>query len=234
VAGYSLPVLALGAAWLIGCAVGCAIVAMRTRRQPRAAQTSGWATLNGLFLVGLAPVVAAIGGYFAGRPYIWDGAGVLVVGLAMILVALVRSRWPTEPASSFREKSLVIQIGSIVIVYGYFGVHLWGAPLTPPAAIGALIGITASMIAINVVAHVAVAIYTGAAGIERTDERDREIDLRGTRHGYHVLAAAWFAVLLLVIAQAPFAWLFLVVLAAFALAEIVRYGSMLAAYRLGL
>ena len=234
--GYSPSFLAIGALWVAACAGAGIIVLARTRRTPRNAAAAAWVTLNGLFLVGLSPIVAAIGSYFAKRLELWNGAGVLVVGLAMILFGqILRARRERSKAgaqaTTFREMSLFVQIASTLLVYGYFGLHLGSQALTPLGAISALIGITASMIAINVAAHIAIALYIG---VEPVDERDQEIALRGTRNGYQMLGAAWFAVLLLVIAQAPYAWLFLALLAAFGFAEIVRYGSMLAYYRLGL
>jgi hypothetical protein len=236
--GYAPLIMAIGALWAVGCFTAFAVVLLRTlaRRKSAGSTANAWPFLTGLFLIGLAPVVSAIGAGFTHAGDLWDGAGVLVVGLALIAfgpyLKARRERSNSRPAATtFREKSLIVQIAAILVVYGYYGVRLWGPVLlTPVGAVVALISVTAAMIAINVAAHAAIALY---AGVDRGDERDRAIALKGARNGYYAFGAGWFAIVVLVIAHAPYALLFLAVMGVFALAELVRYGSALAYYRLG-
>jgi len=141
--------------------------------------------------------------------------------------------WRTDQSNSpfalaFREKSIVAQMSAILLVYGYFGVRLWGKPLTSIAATGALIGITILMILILVAAHIAIRLNSGD---QLTDERDRVIALRGSRIGYTALAAGVWGVLFLAIGRAPYDLLFYMIMGLFAVAELVRLGTQLFYYR---
>jgi hypothetical protein len=133
-----------------------------------------------------------------------------------------------EIVMGFREKSILAQLAAILVVYSYFGIQLWGKPLTPIAATAALIGITILMILILIVAHIVIRFYSRP---ERPDERDHVIALRGSRNGYNALIAGVWCVLLLSISHAPYGYLFLAINAAVALAELVRLGSQLFYYR---
>jgi hypothetical protein len=132
--------------------------------------------------------------------------------------------------AAFRETSLVAQIVAIVGVYGFYGVRYWGLSFTPVAATGVLIGITTLMIVIGIASHAAIRIW---ATPEKLDERDRLVDLRGSRNAYRALAAGVWCVLLLTIAQQPFGLLFYALMGTFAVAELVRLGSQLFYYRFG-
>jgi hypothetical protein len=131
-------------------------------------------------------------------------------------------------ALAFREKSIAAQMAAILLVYGYYGVRLWGKPLTPLAATAALIGITILMILILVAAHIAIRLYSRP---ELPDERDGVIELRGSRNGYAALAAGVWGVLFLAIGHVPYDLLFYAIMGVFALAELVRLGSQLFYYR---
>jgi hypothetical protein len=129
---------------------------------------------------------------------------------------------------TFREKSIAAQFICIGMVYGYYGVRLWGRSLTPAEAMAALIEITVLMILISVAFHLAI---RWNAKPERPDERDLTIGLRGTRNAYRVLAVGVWCVLLLAMTQMPYSQIFYATMGAFALAELVRLGSQIAYYR---
>ena len=131
---------------------------------------------------------------------------------------------------TFREKSLAIQIAAILLVYGVFAVHYWHQPLTRAHIISALIAGTILMIIITGIAHFAVATRHQP---EDLDERDRLVALRGSRNAYVVLAVTIWGVLLLALAKTPPEALFIIILATFSLAELVRLGSQLVYYRHG-
>jgi hypothetical protein len=131
---------------------------------------------------------------------------------------------------TFREKSLAIQIAAILLVYSFFAARYWHQPVATAHIISALIGGTLMMIVITGLAHLAVSIRHRP---EATDERDRLVALRGSRNGYVVLAVTIWGVLLLALAKTPPEALFIVILATFTLAELVRLASQLVYYRLG-
>lgn len=60
---------------------------------------------------------------------VWAGAGPLLSGLFMIVLQrLLARRWASQAsrpaATAFGEKSIVVQILSILAVYGFFGARL--------------------------------------------------------------------------------------------------------------
>ncbi|HEY7929724.1 MAG TPA: hypothetical protein VID71_06915, partial [Steroidobacteraceae bacterium] len=90
------------------------------------------------------------------------------------------------------------------------------------------------MIIISIVFHVTIAAYAKSYGrLERIDERDRWVVLRAARNAYIVLAAGIWCVIILALAQVPYAALFYAAMGMFAVAELVRLGSQLLYYRLG-
>jgi hypothetical protein len=197
----------------------------------------------GIALIALAPVVSAVQYIATKHLYFWAGAGPFLAGVFMIVLHLLLARrWASRAsrpaATAFLERSIVVQIVSILLVYGFFGARLWGFWDQPPmsfAAAGAimvfaLIGITICMIIINIAAHIALAFY---ARPETPDERDRVIGLRGSRNAYGVLAVGVWCVLYLAITGVPHGALLYAIMGAFALAELVRLGSQLVYYRLG-
>jgi uncharacterized membrane protein len=144
-----------------------------------------------------------------------------------------RDRTIRSPLMSFRELSLAAQMAAILAVYGYYAAHFWGlwkAPLPLLAGVVTLIGITILMILILIAAHIVIALYVKP---ERTDERDRAIELRGARNAYGVVAAGIWCVILLVIVGRPSGLIFCALMAIFAVAELARLGFELYAYRFG-
>jgi len=179
-------------------------------------------------------------------------AGILWGLAGLFCLSVVLRRWRTrhqEPQPNRYPAALVsgilllawapvvsaVQIVAIVAVYGYYGVRLWGVPLTPIRATATLIGMTILMILIGIASHILIAVRTRP---ERADERDEVVELRGARNAYRALAAGLWCVLLLFLAHSFLGLpsqglLFYAIMAAFALAELVRLGSQLLYYRLG-
>lgn len=242
------PAVVGGLIWIFACGVWLVLGARNAfGRVPGSHHYPGrypGLLLNGIALIALAPLVSAVQYIATKHLAFWGGACVLFVGLVLIVYHLLLARrtadWASRPTfTTFREKSIVVQIVSILAVYGYFGVRLWGfwdrpsnasAVAGAVTAIGALIGITVCMIIIGVAAHIALALY---AKPETPDERDRVVGLRGSRNAYGALAAGVWCVLLLAIAGVPHGALFYAIMGAFALAELVRLGSQLIYYRIG-
>src|ERR1041384_3520249 len=99
---------------------------------------------------------------------------------------------------TFREKSILAQILSIVVVYGAYTIQLWGRAPTPGGAFGFLIGVTVLMSVIGIVSHLVLALRHAP---EKADERDRAVHLRGSRNAYPVLAVGIWCVLMLALFQ---------------------------------
>jgi hypothetical protein len=132
---------------------------------------------------------------------------------------------------TYREKSAAASIAAIVLVYGFFAVRLFGAPLTPFHAVGALIASTILVVIILIPIHV---VFTIRARPEAVDERDRIVGLRSVRNGYYVLAVCIWGVAMLALTSPPPVLLAYVLVAGFAVAEVVRYASQLVYYRTSL
>lgn len=221
--------------WTLACLAACIAVGVRWRARRRSGTPGVFPGLlmNGLFLLGLAPAVSALQFALTPMHMFWAGAGVLCVGAAMIACSWAPRlrRRGAAPTMTFREKSVIAQIAAIVLVYGFVGLKLWGRPLTPPGAILALIGLSVLMIVIVTVSHIALALHQAP---ERLDERDAQVALRGARNGYYALAAGVWCVLMLSIMATPYGFLFLAIMYAGVLAELVRLTSQLVYYRLDL
>jgi hypothetical protein len=135
-----------------------------------------------------------------------------------------------EGLMSFREKGAWVQIVAILLVYGFYGAQLLGSTPTPMGAIVMLIGSTILMILISIAGHTAIAMFSRPEGV---DERDQLVALRGTRNGFHALAAGVWCVIFLAIASPRPVLLAYAALGAFVLAELVRLVSQVVYYRTG-
>ncbi len=244
--------IAVATLWIFACVVWFSIVVRRWFAHRETATHRDFPVLVklGILWIGLAPVISAIQYVATGHRYFWSGAFALFCGLFLIFPGsvfhlLLARRWasrlgvrPRRPtATTFREKSIVVQIAMILAVYGFFGVRLWGfwdQPSMSSAAAGSivfvvtLIAITICMIIIGIASHVALVLY---ARSETSDERDRVIGLRGSRNAYGVLVVGIWCVLYLAIADIPHGALLYAIMGVFALAELVRLGSQLVYYR---
>ena len=93
---------------------------------------------------------------------------------------------------SFREKSAWISLLSILLVTGFFFLHVpWS--LTPPLdphLFLLLLGCIVAVVVIEAVAHFVVASRAPQDARAPKDERERLIDLRATRIAYWVYGAA--------------------------------------------
>jgi hypothetical protein len=131
---------------------------------------------------------------------------------------------------TFREKSLWLVAGSLVVVYGlYFAWALPGhGPRVLPRYVVAFVAAAVLLVLLQIVGHIVLAITDRHTD---TDERGRQIALRGARNGYFVLAVGVFvSICLALLSEGNF--LFTHVLLAFwVLAELVDAGSQLILHR---
>jgi multisubunit Na+/H+ antiporter MnhB subunit len=114
---------------------------------------------------------------------------------------------------SFREKSAWISIVAIGLVYGFYGLQLLHHAPTRLGFAAMLVGSIMLTIMVSIVGHVAV-----ARRREKPDERDRLIDARSTRFGYHAMAVGVWGLIFLALTGPPPALLAYAALGAFVLA----------------
>jgi hypothetical protein len=236
---FALPpsVLIAAAAWFVLGMVWFIIIARHWLSRGRTADPRAYpgALLNGVLLLAVAPAVA-VGQYVGSDHQSFSGGaaialgGLLLIGYHRVLRRPPAGRLRRPGQLSLREKGIIAEIVAILCVYGFYGARLWGQPLTSITATAALIGITILMIIIRIAFHLVSGAY---ARLERPDERERLVALRGARNAYAALAVGVWCIILLAIARTPDRVLFYAALAAFALAELVRLGSELLYYRRG-
>lgn len=131
---------------------------------------------------------------------------------------------------TFREKSLWLVGGSLAVVFGLY--YAWvlpaAGPDVGPEQVFAFAAVVVLLVVLQVVGH---AVLAAADRRTESDERDREITLRGARNGSLVLGVGVFASLCVaLVSEGDF--LFTHVLLGFwVLAELVEIGSQLLLYR---
>ncbi|MFV1988380.1 MAG: hypothetical protein ACC682_13955 [Gemmatimonadota bacterium] len=133
---------------------------------------------------------------------------------------------------SFHEKSLWLMFGSLVTVFAFY----FGSVLPNDAADVMPQQVVMFVLAIIVLVIMQVAGHVVIAMVDRrteTDERDRLIELKGTRNAGYVLATGVFLSLsLALISEGNFVFTH-VLLGFWVLAQLVEIGSQLILYRRG-
>ena len=131
---------------------------------------------------------------------------------------------------SFQEKTLWLMLASLLAIFGsYF------ASVVPPRTadvlpdqIGQFVGLVVLFVVIQILGSIVLALFDRR---QEADERDRLIELKGTRNGSHVLAAGVvMAVCLAPVTKGNFLFTHLL-LAFWVLADLVDIGSRLFYYR---
>ena len=133
---------------------------------------------------------------------------------------------------TFQEKSLWVMFLGLLAVYGYyFSMVLPSDAVNVMPQHKVLFAVAvAYLVASQVVGHILIAIVDPR---DETDERDRLIELKGTRVGSWVLAAGVF-ITLVVAVQTEGNFLFThVLLGSWVLSQLVEIGSQLYLYRRG-
>ncbi len=133
---------------------------------------------------------------------------------------------------SFQEKSLWVMFLGMLVVFGYYfsmALPTDAVDVLPQHKV--LFGVAvAYLVASQVAGHILIAIVDPR---DETDERDRLIELKGTRVGSWVLAVGVF-VTLVVAVQTQGNFLFThVLLGSWVLAQLAETGSQLYLYRRG-
>lgn len=140
-----------------------------------------------------------------------------------------------RPGTSFEEKSVWIQLVSLLVClggYGYCAVAMLGAgvraliPFAPVFAVAVVL-----LILINIAGHIAAALVTRP---EPRDERDRVIEWRAESGSQWVLGLGVLLALNAMVLDVPNVWTAHGLLLALFVAELLRCGRQLAYYRRGL
>lgn len=95
---------------------------------------------------------------------------------------------------SFREKSLWLMLASLAGGFALYAASVWTAdvPNVLPQHVAAFAAMVVLLVVVQVVGHAAIALLDRRT---ETDERDRLIELKGTRVGAYVLATGVFLAL---------------------------------------
>ncbi|MDZ4805966.1 MAG: hypothetical protein SGI90_13985 [Candidatus Eisenbacteria bacterium] len=133
---------------------------------------------------------------------------------------------------SFQEKSLWLRFVSLVAVFGFYFVTALPAHARDvmPQQVVLFMLVVVMLVITQVVGHIVIAI---ADRHTETDERDRLIELKGTRNAAYVLATGVFLALgTALLTDGNFAFTH-VLLGFWVLAHLVEIGSQLFLYRRG-
>jgi hypothetical protein len=133
---------------------------------------------------------------------------------------------------SFQEKSLWLMFASLVGVFGFYFVTVLPADTinVMPNQVVFFVLAVVMLVVTQIVGHVLIAIVDRNT---KTDERDRLIELKGTRNAAYVLATGVFLALCAVlVTEGNFVFTH-VLLGFWVLAQLVEIGSQLFLYRRG-
>lgn len=137
-----------------------------------------------------------------------------------------------EPVGlSFREKSLWVELVSMIAIYGAYFLRAFAIGDGQPWRVGALFaGAVVATIIVHSVVHAALALHKQP---EHADERDRAIARRATQIAYFVLMTGVWGALGVAVLQAGAFWCAHAALLAVMIAEATRCAVELVLYRRG-
>ncbi len=133
---------------------------------------------------------------------------------------------------SFQEKSLWLMFVSLIGVFGFYFATVLPTPAIDvrPQQIALFIGMVVLLVIAQIVGHIVIALVDRRTTV---DERDRLIELKGTRNAAYLLATGVFlALCTALITKGNFAFTH-VLLAAWVLAQLFQIASQLYFYRRG-
>jgi hypothetical protein len=133
---------------------------------------------------------------------------------------------------SFQEKSLWLMFIGLVGGFGFYFVRVLPSSTAQfmPYQVVFFVLAVVMLVVTQVVGHIIIALFDRSAN---TDERDRLIELKGTRNGAYVLATGVFlALCVALVTESNFIFTH-VLLGFWVLAQLVEIGSQLFFYRWG-
>jgi|WetSurMetagenome_2_1015567.scaffolds.fasta_scaffold384408_2 hypothetical protein len=134
---------------------------------------------------------------------------------------------------SFQEKRALVSLIAIWIGAVGFAANIWRSPPAAMAHPGAMLfSAAAALTFIMVVSHIGLTIGAGLKAVRQpADDRDRRVQWAARRNGFMILGLGLCATVALAAASIAQVVVVLAVIAAFVLAEMVRYASELLYYR---
>lgn len=133
---------------------------------------------------------------------------------------------------SFREKSALLTIVTMIVAFGIYGWRVVQGPVGPVEQFGLLVGVVVAQVVLIAGGHILLAIASRRMP-EPRDERDRMVELRSAHNGYFVMITGLFAMMAVVFFGASAVNVINGLLGVVVLAEIVRFGSQLVYWRRG-
>jgi hypothetical protein len=125
-----------------------------------------------------------------------------------------------------QKRALASLIVIAIAAVGYASRELKAPPATPFEVWGPLVSTAVGLTAAMIFAHVLLAIGMGPDALgQKADDTDRRVRTRAWRNAGWVLAAGVFILIGLALLAAPQVLILQAAVAAFVLAEMVRYGS---------
>jgi hypothetical protein len=136
---------------------------------------------------------------------------------------------------SFREKITWVRLSSIVLVSGFYFLHLpWSLQMRASGEMfHGLVGCIVALILIEVVAHIALAMRSPKEAEAPKDERERLIDLKATSLAAYVYAFGSLGAISIIHLGANQFAVSYGVLVAFVVAEVFNYAARIIYYRRG-
>lgn len=135
---------------------------------------------------------------------------------------------------SFQEKSTALMLGIVVLVYAWYFATILGriadAPVEQISYQPVMLVTVGALVVLAIVGHILIVLSPGYEG-DRSDERDRLIDIRGEWIGGFVLGVGTLTGLLLAMAELETFWIANALLAGLVLSEIVSGVAKLVLYR---
>ena len=137
---------------------------------------------------------------------------------------------------SFREKSAWISLISILLVSGFFFLHVpWTlTPSSSPQLVRGLLYCIIALLVIEVVAHIVVARRSPRDAQAPKDERERLIDLKATRAGHYMYVVGSLLAVSTIHLGANAIAMGYGVLLAFVIGTVVNYAARIVYHRRGI
>ena len=140
---------------------------------------------------------------------------------------------------SFKEKSIWISLIVTILIFGFYFVFAFTEMKnnSPEGALGTIagifIGVIILIIVMEIILHSVIAIVFRKEASEKEDERDKIIELKGSRFSYIILAVGvWITGFSLFFVSSPIMMAHILLLF-FILAEITGFATQLYFYRRG-
>ncbi len=137
---------------------------------------------------------------------------------------------------SFEEKSNLVMLTAVIIVFGWYAATVLSmAADTPVAEITyqpSIVVVAVALVLIAVIGHTVIAaLNPSEAG--QSDERDKTINMRAERIGGYVVGSTALAALIVTMLELDNFWIAQTLLAGLVLSEIVEGGWRVVLYRRG-